>query len=168
MDDKYSKIVSDLAMLRLLVGFLGEKPQFGWWDTNFLSKTSLQFMEINFPRSYLSAGCVSVSLAAQQVHDQFIGKNGVFHLFRFTPIEEEMIHSYLLESGPSPFISSIQDKDSALIRLKSLHDEIMDAPPGPIQVGTKEKMFAEFGLKEIAKHYSDAFTNGKKTYPYFR
>jgi len=87
MANNHSKIVADFVILRALVGYLGEKPQFGWWDTNFLSKTSLQFLEINFPRSYLSAGCVSVTQAAHRVHDQLIGKNGVFHLFR---LEEAM------------------------------------------------------------------------------
>jgi len=76
MADKQSRLIADFALLRLLVGYLGEKPQFGLWDTNFLSKTSIQFLEITFPRSYLSAGCVSVSQAARRVHDQLIGKNG--------------------------------------------------------------------------------------------
>lgn len=163
-----SNVVADFAMLRVLVGYLGEKPQFGWWDTNFLSKTSLQFMEINFPRSYLSAGCVSVRQAAQRVHDQLIGKNGCFHLFRFTQTEEQTLHSYLLEADPVGFIASIQDREAALTRLRAFFNQTVDTPPGPVQVGTIKKMFTVSGIEEMAKHYFDAFSNGKKTYPYFR
>ena len=56
--------IEDLITLRAIVCFLGEKPQFGWWDTNFLSQTGLQFLVINFPRTALAAGCNSVIEAA--------------------------------------------------------------------------------------------------------
>jgi len=168
MANNHSKIVADFVILRALVGYLGEKPQFGWWDTNFLSKTSLQFLEITFPRSYLSAGCVSVRQAAQRVHDQFIGKNGVFHLFRLTQTEEQTLHNYLLETDPASFISSIHDKESALTRLRTFFSDTVDAPSGPVQVGSGKKIFTELGIEEMAKHYFDAFAKGKKTYPYFK
>lgn len=168
MADKQSGLVADFALLRLLVGYLGEKPQFGWWDTNFLSKTSLQFLEINFPRSYLSAGCVSVTQAAQRVHDQFIGKNGVFHLFRQSQTEEQTLHEHLLRTDASGIISLIQDKESGLNQLRKFFKETVDAPAGPVQVGTIKKIFTGVGIEEMAKHYFDAFTKGKKTYPYFR
>lgn len=160
--------IEDFTILRTLVGFLGEKPQYGWWDTDFLSKTSLQFLEINFPRSYVSAGCVSVCQAALRVHDQFIGKNGCLHLFRLTQSEEQALHNYLLTADPADIISSIQDRESALSRLKSFFNKPVGAPAGPIQVGTINTMFTRSGFEEMAKHYFDAFTNGKKTYPYFR
>jgi hypothetical protein len=162
------QLVEQFILLRALVGFLGEKPQFGWWDTNFLSKTSLQFLEINFPRSYLSAGCVSVTQAAQRVHDQFIGKNGVFHLFRLSQTEEQTLHEYLLITDASGIIPLIQDKESGLTQLRKFYKETADAPTGPVQVGTVKKMFSGFGIEEMAKHYYDAFTKGKRTYPYFK
>ena len=65
------------AVLRALVGFLGESPQHSWWDTNFLSRIGQQFMAINFPRTALAAACSSVTVAARRVHDQHIGKGGV-------------------------------------------------------------------------------------------
>ena len=161
-------LVEQFILLRILVGFLGEKPQSGWWDTNFLSKTSLQFLEINFPRSYLSAGCVSATQAAQRVHDQFIGKNEVFHLFRLSQTEEQTLHEHLLRTDASGIISLIQDKESGLTQLRKFFKESVDAPTGPVQVGTVKKMFSGFGIEEMAKHYYDAFTKGKRTYPYFK
>ena len=62
--------------IRALVGYLGEKSQLNWWDTNFLSETGLQFLSINFPRSSFSAGVNSVSTAARRLHDERIGKGG--------------------------------------------------------------------------------------------
>ena len=164
----HQNIVADFALLRALVGYLGEKPQFGWWDTNFLSKTSLQFLEIDFPRSYVFAGCVSVTQAAQRVHDQLIGRNGCFHLFRFTQTEEQTLHSHRLKSDLADIISSIKDKESALTRLRAFFEQTVDAPSGPVQVGVIKKMFTASGVEEVAKHYYDAFAKGKKTYPYFR
>jgi hypothetical protein len=161
-------LIQEFIMLRTVVGFLGEKPQFGWWDTNFLNKTSLQFLEINFPRSYLSAGCVSVTQAAQRVHDQFIGKNGVFHLFRLSQTEEQTLHEHLLRTDASGIIPLIQDKESGLTQLRKFFKETVDAPSGPVQVGTIKKIFTGVGIEEMAKHYFDAFTKVKKTYPYFR
>lgn len=161
-------LVEQFILLRILVGYLGEKPQFGWWDTNFLSKTSLQFLEINFPRSFLSAGCVSITQAAQRVHDQFIGKNGVFHLFRLSQTEEQTLHEHLLITDASGIIPLIQDKESALNQLKKFFKETVDVPAGPVQVGMTKKIFTAVGVEEMAKHYFGAFTKGKKTYPYFR
>ena len=87
--------VEDLIMLRALVGFLGEKPQFNWWDTNFLSETGLKFLGITFPRSSLAAGINSVTAAARRVHDGRIGKKGVYHLFRLPLGIEQIIHESL-------------------------------------------------------------------------
>ena len=89
--------IDDLITLRTIVGFLGENPQFCWWDTNFLSQTGLQFLAINFPRSAFSAGCNSVTEAAKRLHDERIGKSGVYHLFRFPTYSEESIHRHLLK-----------------------------------------------------------------------
>jgi predicted Zn finger-like uncharacterized protein len=33
--------IEDLVTIRAIVGYLGEKPQFGWWDTNYFKKTDL-------------------------------------------------------------------------------------------------------------------------------
>ena len=35
---------SDLVRLRVLVGYLGEKAQFGWWPTEFYAGTSEAFL----------------------------------------------------------------------------------------------------------------------------
>ena len=53
-------------------------------------------------------------------------------------------------------------------KLAALVGETVDAPVGPVQVGTVETLTGDGAVSEIAKHYLDAFTNGKTVLPYFR
>jgi len=134
--------IEDLINIRTIVGFLGEKSQFGWWDTNFLSETGLKFLKITFPRTAFSAGVNSVAEAARRLHDNRIGKGRVFHLFRM-------------------------DKDTALEELQSMTEDSFEASEGPIQVGNGKNMLQLSYIKKVAKLYSNAFENGIQTFPYF-
>ena len=161
------KIVEKYICLRALVGFLGEKPQFNWWDTNFLSSIGLQYLAINFTRSALVAGITSVTEAARCFHDSRIGKGGVYHLFRLPFTMEVDIHNILMKYDGSTLIAELKDTETALSRLKYFIDSTVDAPEGPIQIGTERQIQREFAVSELAKHYLDAFANGKQVLPYF-
>ena len=161
------QIIKKLITLRSLVGFLGEKSQFNWWDTNFLSSTGLQFLAINFPRSAFSAGCNSVSEAARRLHDERIGKGGVYHLFRFPTSIEESIHKQLFDIDSNELIPCFKDIETALEKLKELASDSVIAPDGPVQIGTEKNMFSDFAIEELAKHYHNAFSDEKKCFPYF-
>ncbi len=153
--------------LRTLVGYLGEKSQCNWWDTNFLSPVGLQFLAINFPRSSFVAGITSVSEAARRLHDNRIGKGGVYHLFRLPLAIEESLHSQLMEWDNAEFISHIKDKDEALVQLQNLVDSTVEASEGPVQIGTEQQIQRKSIIAELAKHYLDGFANGKQVLPYF-
>lgn len=43
----------------------------------------------------------------------------------------------------------------------------ISAPEGPVQVGTLKNILSDFALEEMAKHYYDAFSSQKQTFPYF-
>ncbi len=165
----YLKLVSieDLITLRAIVGFLGEKSQFGWWDTNFLSPTGLQFLAINFPRSTFSAGSNSVTEAAKHLHDERIGKGGVYHLFRLPAYPEEAIHRNMLSMDSDSILSCLKSKDNALDRLESLFSNTSGKPEGPVQIGTLKDIFEDRAVKKLAMNYYSAFTNGKMCFPYF-
>jgi hypothetical protein len=156
-----------LNQLRLLVGFLGEKSQFNWWDTNFLSPTGLQFLSINFPRSAFSAGVNSVTTAAMRLHDERIGKGGVYHLFRLPSAVEETVHGELLQMNPAEMASMISNKETALGAIKSMLTDRATVPEGPVQVGRLKNIMTDFAVSELAMHYYDAFMNGKQCFPYF-
>ena len=165
--DYKQMLIDNFITLRAIIGFLGEKPQFGWWDTNFLSETGLQFLTINFPRSAFAAGCNSVSEAAKRLHDERIGKGGVYHLFRLPTFNEESIHKQLIAMDSNTLIPYLRDKETALNKLKSFISNSVNAPDGPVQIGTSKNMFSDFAIKELAMHYLDVFLKEKKCFPYF-
>ena len=160
-------MIEKLLQLRALVGYLGEKDQFNWWDTNFLGKTGQKFLEINFPRSAFSAAVHSVSEAAKQLHDSRIGRGRVFHLFRLPAGTEEKLHLLLLNSAPATLPPYLGSMDQALEGLRQMADSTLDAPEGPVQVGTAKDILSEFAIGEMAKHYHAAFDSRKQTFPYF-
>lgn len=160
-------MIDKLLQVRVLVGYLGEKDQGNWWDTSFLNKTGQKFLEINFPRSAFAAGVHSVTEAAKQLHDRRIGRGRVFHLFRLPATSEEKLHLQLLNTDPTPFLKDIESSTQALIVLKQLAGSTLDAPEGPVQVGTLRRLLSDFAVEEMAKHYYDAFNSGKQTFPYF-
>jgi hypothetical protein len=159
------EVNTQLLKMRVLVGFLGEKSQFNWWDTNFLSSTGLKFLEITCPRTAFSAGCHSVFEAAARLHDARIGKGRVYHLFRLPPEVEEGLHRLL--AGPELPVSPGMVKEKALSDLKAMAPGGLSAPEGPVQIGTFKNMLTDFAVEELAQHYADAFAKGKQTFPYF-
>lgn len=101
-------MIDKLLELRILVGYLGEKDQFNWWDTLFLDQTGRRFLQVNFPRSVFAAGVHSVVEAAKQLHDQRIGRGRVFHLFRLPAFSEESLHHELMNADPAPILEYLK------------------------------------------------------------
>ena len=161
-------LIEKYIILRTLVGFLGEKSQFNWWDTNFLSPTGLQFLTINFPRTAVSAGVNSVTEAAKRLHDERIGKGGVYHLFRLPTSMEQNIHNQLLREGQEQVLPFLDSIDTAVAHLKSLVSNSVGAPEGPVQIGTVKNVQTGTAVQELAVHYHDAFRNQKRCFPYFK
>ena len=159
--------IAAYAELRFVVGFLGERGQHGWWDTSFLNDTGLKFLEINFPRSVMSAGCTSVTEAAKRIHDARIGKSGVFHLFRFPASIEQTVHEAVMQVDGDSMRAKIGSPEVAMATLAEMVDATVDAPEGPVQVGAETKILTASAVAEVAKHYLDAFSNDKTTVPYF-
>ena len=156
-----------LVELRLLAGYLGEREQLGWWDTSFLNPTGLRYAEINFPRSAVSAAGVSASEAARRGHDDRIGRGGVFHLFRLPPSIEEAVHHAMLHGDHTAFKELIADRETALNALEEMAGGRGDSANGPIQVGTVRDIQTPKAVADMARHYLNAFLEGKRVFPYF-
>jgi len=85
--------LSTLLQMRLLVGFLGERAQFGWWPTSFNEASSRLFLEPVFSKTSRLAQYHGVLEAARRLHDEHLSV-GSYHLFRvprkssrtFTPL----------------------------------------------------------------------------------
>ncbi len=161
------KIIEKITKIRTLVAFLGEKERYNWWDTSFLDEAGLKYLKLNFPRTAFLAGVTSVTEAAKKLHDERIGKGMVYHLFRLPFNIEERIHAILRDMKDEKAKQLIEAKEDSLEILKEFIESTVDAPEGPVQIGTTPKIISEFSVRELASHYLNAFQENKKTFPYF-
>jgi hypothetical protein len=159
-----SKTIEDLLQLRLVVAYLGESKQFGWWDTCFLDATGLRFMESVFPRTALLAAMSSAVDGAAKVHDAAIGKVGFFHLFRLGADLENLITGRCPNRNPQLLI---QSRETALAFLEAISDPKSKAAEGPLHVATTMTVLRNGTLSKLAAAYRHAFATGVKCYPYF-
>ena len=163
MKDSY---LSTVLQMRLLVGFLGERPQFAWWTTSFFGDYSLRSLEFVTPKTSLLAQYHGVVEAARKLHDEHLNV-GSYHLFRLPEEVEQDLHA-MMQSGVGTELAKQvpQDKDAALAALKTLAGAIPSAAVGPAAVGNIDQLSGGETLKSIAGTYVSAFSQNAQTYPY--
>lgn len=152
-----------IAEIRLLVGYLGEKAQFGWWQSAFLSPQTDAFLGPVFPRTTQLAKYRGVCSAAQIVHDELIGK-GSFHLYRLPDMWERSSADLANNIDIVIHISSV---DTALDRLRELGSP-GESSEGPVNLGEFSGEAVDRFLTDAAGHYVRAFESDIRTYPYLR
>ena len=157
-----------LALLntRLLVGYLGERAQFGWWPTAFYEPSARLFLEPVFPTASAVAQYHGVVEAARRLHDEHLTV-GSYHLFRMPEELEQDLHSLIQsEPGKATAAETYRDKEAALAALDTLAS--VNAPDGigPILVGNSRDISSLCIVKTIAAVYRQAFSRGTKAYPY--
>jgi hypothetical protein len=157
-----------IAELRVLVGYLGEKHQAGWWASEFYSPTAAAFLAPIFNRSLFQAQYQGATAAAAKAHDETIGVGRIFHLFRFPIGHEQAAADSLLDEG---FVNGIrahlQSREQALARLAQLTKKPEDATAGPMAVGEMADDLTPL-LHRSAALYHSAFSVGIKTFPFIR
>ena len=162
-----TEIREKLLVLRTTVGFLGERDQFAWWDTSFLSATGQRFLAITFPRTAAAAGIHSVSEAARKVHDQHIGTaRRVYHLFRLPPHLERELADVLSSGGDALEGNMPSSQDEAMNTLAALANGNGRQAVGP--TGLDVTFTYEGIIAELATHYHAAFASGERVYPYVK
>ncbi|MEW8410579.1 MAG: BrxE family protein [Candidatus Thiodiazotropha sp.] len=159
--------LSAIVRLRVLVSYLGEKDQFDWWHTAFLSATGRRFLEFNFPRTVLSAGVGSVSEAAKEIHDERIGRSGVFHLFRLPHSLEQDVHAILTSDSKNDLMPLIKDRNSAMDALSALAEDEAKCAQGPVRVAGLGQLTHRPSIRKMAACYQHAFEQGFLSFPYF-
>ena len=154
--------------LRLLVAYLGEKTQHGWWAINFLSPVAKAFLEPSFPRTWRVAQYTGAIEAARRAHDEYIGVGNVFHLFRLPEELERQLHTHMLANpaGEGPF-ASLTSRDSAMQALEQFAVDIGTSKEGPINIGKLSRIRDLDAFRVIARYYREAFERGNKVFPYF-
>jgi hypothetical protein len=162
-----NEVIHQLIQLRLAVAILGQRDQAGWWDCQFLDGAGLESLDYNFPKAPLAAGFTATCLAAKRLHDEWIGRTGVTHLFRLEPDLEMLIQHTATTDGGKMLRELPIGRESSMAALTRLAGEEIDSPEGPVQIGTLEHASTERGVAELARHYHAGFRLGLRIYPYF-
>ncbi len=162
-----AQIIAQLTQLRLLVGYLGQRKQFGWWDCDLLSPVGSRFLETIFPRTAHAAALRSTTEAACIVHDRSLGRVGNYHLFRLPPAQEDRLQQAIEDIDWVASEKQIESPDTAMETLQQLADAVVKAPEGPVQVGVERRLLTSTSIHELAAHYHSAFCDGIRCFPYF-
>jgi len=162
------EVVNSVASLRLLVGFLGEQEQAGWWPSAFFGASSKPFLSPVFPKTTVLAQCRGVTHAAARVHDERIGVGSVFHLFRLPEDIEQAVHRLLEQQEPAQRLSSaVNDKQSAITSLKALAASKQPPGSGPVRVGRAADLGKLDSWRVVAAHYAAGFQASSEVFPFF-
>ena len=157
----------NLAVKRTVIGYLGEREQFGWWQSSFFTKGSSSFLSPVFGRTQLLAQYNGVSRAAGLVHDQRIGVGSVYHLFRLPEDIEQRIQHILHSSELEKVIRNILiSKESAIGYLRKDSLAGQTKAMGPTRVGSTKNMDNEKFWNSVFGTYLHAFENNLEIFPY--
>jgi len=162
--------LNQITLLRFLVGYLGEKSQHGWWQSDFLSSTSEPFLSPVFSKTMKMAQYFGVTEAAAIIHDERIGKgSGVYHLFRLPAYIEQDIHNDLIEQGDElPFSDYLSSANIALNELSRHSSGNVDSQTaGPVFLGDTEDLHDAAKWQKVSAHYLNGFRREQKVFPYF-
>ncbi|WP_160195480.1 BrxE family protein [Microvirga sp. BSC39] len=158
--------LNDLLRVRLLVGYLGEINQFGWWKTSFYQPASQAFLEPVFPRTSHIAKYHGVAEAARLAHDESLSV-GSYHLFRLPEELEHDLHMALAgDEGRSTQDEIIQTKDVALDMLRAIGTASKITADGPISLGAIDGVRTSGVIVRMAAIYASAYKRGIKAFPY--
>jgi hypothetical protein len=161
------ELATRYGALRLAVACLGEREGTGLWRSSFLSETGQEFSAFNFPRAPLLASWSAASTAAKRTHDERIGRSGTFHLFRVPLGHEIQIHRAASLNAGELLQTMRLSSDELMKHIEHCAGESINAPVGPVQVGSLDDAFTQSGLTELAKHYLSGFKRAAPCFPYF-
>jgi hypothetical protein len=158
------KTIESLASLRLLVGRLGEKDNYGWWSTSMLSTLGVQYHQILFPRTFSKSSALATFKAAKNHHDKEVGTLRSYHLFRLpSDIEKRIFES--LEGVPE--LPGSGSQTECLNLLRTFTSESVENTPGPVHLGDAKEISKPQSVNRVASFYFNAFVNGQNCIPYF-
>jgi hypothetical protein len=162
--------IETLAMIRVIVGYLGEREQYAWWQSSFFSPHSSSFLQPVFSRTADLARSNGVTQAASLVHDDRIGIGRVYHLFRLPEDMEQSLHrachTPTLWAKLTPSLAS---REHALQHLDDLAQGAVNGNDnaGPVHVGSPAEMRQADAWSTVAAHYLAAFQSNAQIFPYF-
>lgn len=161
-------LLETIVNLRIIIGYLGETEQFGWWQSSFFVPGSQAFLAPVFPRTYLLAQFNGITQAAALVHDEFIGVGNVYHLFRLPEEAEQDLQRRLLSPEASRENAHLTaSRSKALTALRQLAAASHLAGVGPIRVGEIADLHKPESWRKAAGYYLQGFETDGRVFPYF-
>ena len=158
-----------LLELRIIVGYLGEESQFGWWKSSFFSETSASFLTPVFPRTLFLAQAEGVRASACKLHDERIGVGKVFHLFRLPEELEQSFHRRLHNAETCNSIGQhISSKETAMEFLENHFGGDAEGAIGPVSVGDVRQASNSETMKAIGQQYLHGFTASTPVFPFLK
>ncbi|MEM6483399.1 MAG: BrxE family protein [Pseudomonadota bacterium] len=162
-------VVKLIVELRLLVGFLGEKSQSNWWGSNFIGTSSEAFLAPVFSRTTMLARYHGVCEAAMLLHDEYIGVGANYHLYRMPDSAERAAAKAIADTNFQQQLSDVLgSSDAAQQRLGELAATDTNRVEGPVVLRGYADADLNHQLRQSASHYSRAFKEGYKCFPYMR
>ncbi|HSH83429.1 MAG TPA: BrxE family protein [Herpetosiphonaceae bacterium] len=157
-----------VATLRAVVGYLGEREQYGWWQSSFFAPHSAPFLQPVFARTELLARCNGVTRAAALIHDERIGTGNVYHLFRLPEDLERAIHTALLDADAGQRIMrQMASMETAMAFLRQPGQSTNQETIGPTHAGTLHDLRRLDAWSVVAGHYAAGFEQGRAVFPFF-
>jgi len=160
--------LESLATKRLVIGYLGEREQFGWWQSSFFTQGSDSFLSPLFGRTQLLAQYNGVSRSAALIHDERIGVGNVYHLFRLPEDVEQGLHQILHSSELEKRIREIiTSKEAAISFLREQSKDTVSKNVGPTRVGNVKQLRNPKTWQTISGLYLSAIEKSLEIFPYF-
>ncbi len=164
--ENLSSSMKQIITLRYIVGFLGEKSQFGWWPTAFYDSSSRPFLEPVFSKTAPLAQYHGVVEAGRRVHDEHLNV-GSYHLFRLSEEIEQNLHAMVQAKLGELFDSELTStSDAALGALGEPKAGGSEPVEGPILVGEIGNLLSAAVLGKLANIYRTAFSTNTQAFPY--
>lgn len=168
VSDMDTEQLKHLAILRAVVGYLGEQSQSGWWQSSFFAPHSQAFLAHIVTRTQVLAQCTGMTRAAALVHDERIGVGQVNHLFRLPEDMEQGIHRVLHNPDLCTHITTqTADQSTALAHLDEMAAPTIITGVGPTWIDNNAALHTADSWSLVATHYLHAFRQGAQIYPYF-
>ncbi|MDB4545360.1 BrxE family protein [bacterium] len=160
----------DLLQLRTTVSYLGEKSQFGLWESDFFNPTFSDFLKPVFGKTETLVKANGATAAAALAHDDRIGTGNVYHLFRLPEVVEQDFHEKLQDLEVVEALNkNLGSKEAAIEFLKSKANkaELSDSV-GPILVGNIDELTDSKSVSAISTIYLGGFEKEAPAFPYFK
>ena len=155
-----------ILQLRLLVGFLGERSQHGWWPTSFFGDYSMRSLEFVAPKTASLAQYHGAVEAARRLHDEHLSV-GSYHLFRLPEEVEQDLHALVQSAQGATVIGELpKDTETALASLAKMANAGVAAAEGPVSLGSISALSEPDTAKAFAGVYLKALSANVKAYPY--